>query len=401
MKAITLEDIKKARSIIQDKVQYTHLNHSRNLSQWIGTEIFLKLENQQTTGSFKIRGATNKMMSLTAAEKAKGVVASSAGNHAQGVALAAKNAGCKAKIVMPIHSPLVKVMATQNYGAEVILHGEIYDESYKRAREIEKEEGLTFVHPYEDPFIIAGQGTLGLELIEQLPDLESVLIPIGGGGLIAGIATALKAIKPHVKIIGAVPENNPGMYQMFKGEKPDLTLRQPTIADGLSVKTPSPVMYEQYLKKWVDDVVTVSEDEIAEAIVMLLERAKAVVEGSGAVSLAAAKKSKLNLGKKSIVVLTGGNIDLNAISKVIERGLSKKGRLARLSVVVSDKPGTLNRLTHILAEKRANVLQVDHDRLSAGLSLSETRIEFLIETRSSEHIFEIVNAFEAAGARVI
>lgn len=401
MKAITLDDIKQARANIQDKVQLTYLNHSRNLSQWIGTEVFLKLENQQTTGSFKIRGATNKIMSLSAAEKAKGVVASSAGNHAQGVALAAKNAGCKSKIVMPIHSPLVKVLATQNYGAEVILHGEIYDESYQRAREIEKQEGLTFVHPYEDPFIIAGQGTLGLELLVQIPDLDSVIIPIGGGGLISGVAAAIKAVNPNVKIFGAVPENNPGMFQMFKGSKPDLTQRQPTIADGLSVKIPSQAMYETYLKTMVDDVVTVSEDEIAEAIVMLLERAKAVVEGSGAVGLAAAKKGTLKLGKKTVIVLTGGNIDLNAISKVIERGLSKKGRLSRLSVIVSDRPGTLYRLTQVLAEKRANIMQVNHDRLSAGLSMSETKIEFLIETKSNEHIAEIVKAFEAAGARVI
>jgi len=401
MKAITLEDIKKARENIKDKIQLTHINPSRSLSQWIGTETLLKLENQQITGSFKLRGATNKMMNLSQAEKAKGVVASSAGNHAQGVALAAKNVGCKAKIVMPIHSPLVKVLATQNYGAEVLLHGEIYDESYQRARELEKQEGLTFVHPYEDPLIIAGQGTLGLELLEQVPDMDSVIIPIGGGGLISGVATAIKAMKPNVKIFGAVPENTPGMFRMFKQEKADQTERQPTIADGLAVKKPSPEMYETYLKKLVDDVVTVGEDEIAEAIVMLLERAKAVVEGSGAVSLAAAKNAKLKLGKKTVIVLTGGNIDLNTISKVIERGLSKKGRLSRLSVIVSDRPGTLFRLTQVLAEKRANILQVNHDRLSAGLSMSETRIEFLIETRSNEHIAEIIQAFKDAGARVI
>jgi threonine dehydratase len=344
----------------------------------------------------------NKMRSLSDDELKRGVVASSAGNHAQGVAYSATECGTKAHIVMPVNSPLVKVMATQGYGAEVILHGEIYDESYAHARELEKEKGLVFVHPYEDDKVIAGQGTIGLELLEALPELDSVVVPIGGGGLISGIATAIKSLKPECRVYGAVAENNPGMFNLYHGFHHNPGDRKPTIADGLAVKKPSPHMLETYIKPLVDDVATVSEDEIAESIVFLLERAKTVVEGSGAVGLAAAvkMKEKWNLGQKTCIVLCGGNIDMNAVSKVIERGLAKKGRLVRLAVIVPDKPGTLFKLTSILAAQNANVIQVEHDRLKPHLEINEAQIEFLLETRDENHISKIQNAFKEAGIRL-
>lgn len=399
MKSISLEDVRKAEQTLKGLIQRTQVNHSLSVSRLLNTKAYLKFENEQTTGSFKIRGAMNKIKHLSEEEKARGVVASSAGNHAQGVAYSASQVGCKAHIVMPTTSPMVKVLATQGYGAHVIQHGQIYDEAYAKARELEKENGYTFVHPYEDPMIIAGQGTLGLELMEQIADLDSVILPIGGGGLISGVATVIKTLKPSCRVYGAVAENSPGMQKLFYKKPLDNLSRKPTIADGLAVKSPSSSIYENYLARLVDDVVAVSEDEIAESIVMLLERAKTVVEGSGAVTLAAATKAKWQLGSTCCVVLSGGNIDLNTIAKVIERGLSRKGRITRISVIVPDRPGTLNRLTQVIADSRANILQVNHER-QGQMELSETRIDFLLETKSQTHIDEIKSLLEQTGAKL-
>lgn len=398
---ISLKDVEAAQSTIQDHVQKTQLSYSRSASEWLGANTYLKCENEQTTGSFKIRGALNKIMSLSEEERSRGIVASSAGNHAQGVAYSATKVGAKAHIVMPIHSPIVKATATQSYGAEVILHGEIYDESYAHARDLEKEKGYIFVHPYNDPLVMAGQGTIGLEILEQCSDLDSIVIPIGGGGLVSGIATAIKAIRPECKIYGVVSENAPGVYRLFKGQSMKSIPKRPTIADGIAIKSPSPEIVNEYITRLVDDIVTVEDDEVAEAMVFLLERAKTVVEGSGAAALAGAAKAGWKLGEKTCVLLSGGNIDLNAVSKVIEKGLSRRGRLARLTVVVGDRPGALNRLTKVMSAKRANIIEVKHDRLRAGLRLSETAIEFLVETRSEEHVKEIHAALEATGAEVI
>lgn len=397
---VLLNDILSARKRIQDMIQMTATNVSRSVSERLGTTVALKLENQQTTGSFKIRGSLNKMLNLSESELKKGVVASSAGNHAQGVAFAARKVGAVAHVVMPETAPLAKVIATQAYGAQVILKGRIYDESYQYARELEKQYGYTFVHPYEDPLVIAGQGTLGLEILEQIPDLESVVVPIGGGGLISGVATAIKSQRPNVKIYGVVSNAAPGMRQMFRKETVDPVSAVLTIADGISVKKPSELMYREYISKLVDDIVEVSDEEIAESIVYFLERAKTMVEGSGAVVLAGAEKAGWDLGKSCCLVLSGGNIDLNLVSKVIERGLSKRGRLIRLSAIVPDRPGTLLRLTNIIAEKGANILDVKHDRVRQGVLMSETAIEFLLETRSSTHAAEIQEAFRAIGARI-
>lgn len=397
---IGLDEILAAKNRIQDKIQETPINTSRSVSERLGTQVFLKLENQQTTGSFKIRGSLNKMLSLNSAELAKGLVASSAGNHAQGVAFAARSVGAKAHVVMPETAPLAKVIATQAYGAEVILKGRVYDEAYAHARELEKQKGYTFVHPFEDPLVIAGQGTLGLEVIEAIPDLDSIVVPIGGGGLISGVATAIKARRPQVRVYGVVSTSAPGMKQLFAKESVEPPSPVLTIADGISVKKPSETMYREYIARLVTDIVAVTDEEIAESIVYFLERAKTMVEGSGAVVLAGAEKAEWDLGKKCCMVLSGGNIDLNLVSKVIERGLSKRGRLIRVSVIVADRPGSLLKLTNIIAEKGANILDVKHDRVRQGVRLSETAIEFLLETRSSAHADELQDAFRAVGARI-
>ncbi len=397
---VTLEDIKKAQTVLKDVIKHTAVDQSISASKLLGSEIYFKYENQQITGSFKIRGAMNKIASLTEKEKAQGVIAASAGNHAQGVAYSATRAGVKSVIVMPVHAPLNKVNATRGYGAEVILHGEIFDEAYEYARKLEKEKSYTFVHPYEDPAVIAGQGTIGLELIESLPDLDSVVVPIGGGGLISGIATVIKALRPQCKVYGVQSAQAPGMMELFHKQEISVRKRMSTIADGIAVKKPSKVMCDSFISKFVDDIVTVTDDELAGAIVFLLERAKTVTEGSGAAGVAAVMNRKLDLGKKSCVLLCGGNIDLNIIAKVIEKGQISKGRLVELSVVVDDVPGNLNRLTQVIARESANILEVHHDRISQGLFLRETRIDFVLETTSFDHIERIKKALIEAGGRI-
>jgi threonine dehydratase len=399
---VTLEDILKAREVLKTIARNTELDLSVSASQLLGTEIHLKYENTQRTGSFKIRGAYNKIANLTAEEKARGVVASSAGNHAQGVALSATLAGVKSTIVMPENAPLTKVNATRGYGANVILKGEIYDDAYEHARFLEKEKGYVFVHPYEDPFVIAGQGTIGLEIHERLPDLDTIVIPIGGGGLISGISTALKALNPKVKIIGVQSDQAPGMSQLFHHQTPmPAKKRISTIADGIAIKHPSKQIYDDFISKNVDEVVTVSDDELAEAIVFLLERAKTLCEGSGAAAMAAVMNRKLQLGPKTCVLLCGGNVDLNVIAKIIDKGQFKRGRLVELSVVVDDLPGNLHRLTQAIAEQKANILEVHHDRISKHLVLRETRIDFVLETSSPEHIEQIKAALVATGGKIL
>lgn len=395
---VTLQDIQKAAEAIRPYIKKTELDVSASTSDIVGSQVYFKFENTQKTGSFKIRGATNKILNLTPEEKKRGVVASSAGNHAQGVALAATLNQVSSKIVMPMTAPLVKVTATKNYGAEVILHGSIYDEAYEKARDIEKSEGRVFVHPYEDFHVIAGQGTLALEILKEVPDLNSIVVPIGGGGMIAGIATAVKALNPKCKVIGVQAEGARSMAKSFEEKKisksPSTVL---TIADGIAIKNPSAFMLENYLLKLVDEVVTVSEDEIAASIVFLMERAKTVVEGAAATSVAATKKLKRKLGAKSCAILCGGNIDLNIIAKVIERGMKKSGRLARIQVAVRDIPGMLSQLTQAIAEKKANIIDVNHDRTFDGLYLGETAIEFVLETSGWEHTQSIEKSLAQFG----
>ncbi|MFN8791547.1 MAG: threonine ammonia-lyase [Bdellovibrionales bacterium] len=399
---VSFEDIQKARERLKSVAQLTPADQSTSASQIAGSEIYFKFENTQKTGSFKIRGAYNKISQLSAAEKSRGVVASSAGNHAQGVALSARLMGVPSTIVMPVTAPLAKVTATRHYGAEVVLHGEIYDEAFEKAKELEREKGLLFIPPYEDPHVIAGQGTLGLELYEQIPNLDTVVVPIGGGGLISGIGIALKTLNPKIRVIGVQSSQAPGMYDLFHQlSVTSVPRRISTIADGIAIKKPSKVMYENFISKYVDEIVTVSDDDIAGAIVFLLERAKTVAEGSGAAGWAAVMNRSLKLGKTTGVLLCGGNIDLNIVSKIIERGQIKRGRLVQLSVIVEDIPGQLYQLTRILAEQKANIMQVHHDRVSSGLFLRETRIDFVLETSSHEHVELIKAAIQKAGARLV
>ena len=394
---VSLSEIQQAHKNLEEVVRLTPVGRSTALSNRLNTEVYLKFENQQHTGSFKLRGAYNKISQLSEVEKKRGVIACSAGNHAQGVAFSATRLGVKSKIVMPVTASLSKVEATLDYGAEVIQHGEIYDEAYEKASELCQIENLTFVHPFEDPLVIAGQGTVGIEILNQIEDLESLVIPIGGGGLISGIATAVKTLRPQCRIIGVQSVKAPGMAQLFHKQALQNPQSLATIADGIAVKKPSPVMFESFISTLVDDVVTVSDDEIAEAIVLLLERSKTLTEGSGAAAVAAMMFHNLNLGKKTCALLCGGNIDLNTSAKIIERGQIRKGRLVCLSVVVEDLPGSLNRLTRVIAEQRANVLEVHHDRVHSGLSLRETRIDFVLETKNHEHIENLKRALKGQG----
>jgi threonine dehydratase len=398
-------DIEKARASLKQIARRTETGHSISASQAVGTEVYFKFENTQRTGSFKIRGAANKILNLSDFERKQGVVASSAGNHAQGVALSATLAKVKSIIVMPESAALNKVNATRGYGAQVVLKGEFYDQAYEHAKTIAKEQGLVFVHPYEDPHVIAGQGTIGIEIHEEVPDLQTLVVPIGGGGLISGTAIAMKSLNPKCRIIGVQSAQAPGMAQLFSHQnvqsKPTTpSKRISTIADGIAIKYPSQTMYENFISKYVDEIVTVTDDEIAEALTFLLERIKTVTEGSGAAAWAAVMNHKFRLGAKVGVILSGGNIDLNIVSKVIERGQIKRGRLVQLSVIIDDLPGNLNRLTQAIAEQNANVLEVHHDRVNQGLFLRETRVDFVLETTSSEHISIIKTALQAAGGRV-
>lgn len=393
---VNLDDVYAARQTISSTVLQTPI---RKVNAKVGEsihEIYVKLENLQLTGSFKLRGALNKMHSLNEDERRRGVIAASAGNHAQGVAFSATQLGIKSYIVMPETSPLVKIDATQNYGAEVILHGEYFDMAFKKARELEKEKGYTFVHPYQDPFVIAGQGTIGLEIFETLPQVDHVIVPIGGGGLISGIAMVLKKLRPSVRITGVVSQAAPGMRQMFEGIEPEI-LKVSTIADGIAVKTPSVEMYDNFISRYVDEIIEVSDEEIALAMVFLLEKMKTVTEGSGAAGFAALLSEKVKPVGQTCVLLCGGNVDLNTISRVIETGLRKAGRLARISVIVDDLPGNLARLTQTLAQEGANILEVFHDRASADLHLRETKIDFVLEIKSPAHLRQIEKAIELVG----
>ncbi|MFN8943248.1 MAG: threonine ammonia-lyase [Pseudobdellovibrionaceae bacterium] len=398
---VTISDIEAAYKNLKGFVHHTPLELSKSASAFVPAQVYLKFENLQKTGSFKIRGAFNKIANLTEEERKNGVVASSAGNHAQGVALSASLAKVKSTIVMPASASLSKVSATRGYGAEVILHGDIYDEAFEHAKELEKSRGLTFVHPYEDPFVIAGQGTIGIEILEAVSDLDSIIIPIGGGGLISGIATAMKKIKPSIKVYGVQSAKASSMSDLFHHQPFKNVGRISTIADGIAIKNPSKVMYDSFISKLVDDIVTVDDNEIAEAIVFLMERTKTVTEGSGAAAMAALMNRKLDLGAKTCVLLCGGNIDLNIISKIIERGQIKQGRIVRISAIVDDLPGNLNRLTQAIANQRANVLEVHHDRVRSGLFLRETQIDFVLECNSIEHSDKIKQSFIEAGAKIL
>lgn len=397
METLTLTQIQEAYANIRSSIQHTPLNYSGSFSSMTSSEIYLKLENLQKTGSFKVRGAANKISKLTLQEKKQGVLASSAGNHAQGVALAASRGGISATIVMPAGAPLTKVNATKGYGANVILYGNVYDDAYEKAREIQAESGATFIHPFDDLDVIAGQGTIGLEIFADLPDVDTVLVPIGGGGLIAGIAVALKSLKPGVRVLGVQASEAASMIAALQHGHPLAIENANTIADGIAVKRAGNLTFE-HIRDWVDDIVTVTEDEISAAILTFLERAKGISEGAGAVALAAALQGKVNLaGQKTVLVISGGNIDVNFLAQIIERGLRTIGRSMVLRTVLPDKPGSLEKLLNLVAEEQANVVTVEQVRYDLSVPLRYVRVTMTLETQNYAHQEKLLQRFQAAG----
>lgn len=395
-KIISQEDINKARERLQGIIRHTPLEPSEFFTQMTDSQIFLKLENMQKTGSFKMRGAYNKIASL-GKDVTKGVVAASAGNHAQGVALASRLAGISATIVMPEGAPITKVERTRDFGANVILTGQGYDDAFRKAQEIQQESGAVFVHAFDDPQVIAGQGTVGLEILEDLPDVDAVVVPIGGGGLISGVACAIKEQRPDIQIIGVEAADAPCMLEACKlGRVHELASAQ-TIADGIAVRRAGEITYEM-VQRYVDQIVTVDDEEIAWAILMLLENNKLVAEGAGAVGIAALLQKKCDLlSKKVAVVISGGNIDVNVVSIIIERGLVKAGRYLRLRTIVSDRPGSLQKLLSTLAEVDANVISIVHDRIKPNVPLKQAEVEIALETRNNAHISQIVESLDKKG----
>lgn len=395
--------IEEAALTIEGVVNPTPIVYSRTFSETFGMEIFFKLENLQKTGSFKARGAYNKISKLKAAGKVKGVIAASSGNHAQGVAWAAALCKVKSVIVMPETAPIIKRVATKGYGAEVFLHGTSFSDAFARAEEVAKERGLSFVHAFDDELIVAGQGTIGLEIAEQMPDVDTVIVPVGGGGLISGIATGLKSRLPKVRVIGVQARAYTSALDSFKKGRLVAGKSEPTIADGIAIKKIGKLPFK-YIKKNVDKIVSVGEETIAEAVLKLLERKKLSVEGAGAVGLAALMEGKVKLGnakkKKVLILLSGGNIDVTMLDRVIKLGLQKEGRIFKFTTVIDDKPGALSLLTSIIAESKSNILQMHHQRDAACVPIGSTRLEVILEVEDRIHSAQVVAAMERAGYEV-
>ena len=399
MEKVTIDDIRKAQDTIKDIVKRTDILESTKLSLLTNANIYYKCENLQKTGSFKVRGACNKIANLTEEEKSKGVIASSAGNHAQGVALGAKMNSIEATIVMPSTAPLAKVTATKSYGANVVLEGLVYDDAYAKAVEIQKETGATFLHPFNDKYVIAGQGTIGLEIFEQMNNkVDTILCPIGGGGIIAGIATAAKALNPNVKIVGVQTANIPSMYESMKSGKVTTAFKSTSIADGISVKTVGELTFN-IAKDLIDEVVLVQEDEIAEAVLFLMENQKVVAEGSGAVTTAAilSGKYKPKENENVVLIISGGNIDVNTLNRIVVKGLINSGRRFSFVTEIKDKPGGLAELTRILSNLDANIITAN---LSSTKAIGELSAQMTMETFDHEHIEKIKKAVSEAGFNI-
>ena len=394
---IQLSDVQTALGRIRADIRVSPCPRSETFSAVTGNSIYLKMDNQQRTGAFKERGALNRILSLSSDERARGVIAASAGNHAQGVSYHAGRHGVRARIVMPLPTPLTKVSATRAYGAEVVLHGTNYDEAYEKAMEPSQQDSLVLIHAFDDESVIAGQGTLGLEILQQHPDIEVIISPIGGGGLIGGVACAVKESRPSVKVYGVQPARIPSMKAAIAAGKPVTLDSAKTIADGIAVRRAGDYTLP-LVQKYVDDIVTVEEEEIANAILLLLEREKTLAEGAGAAAIAAVLNRKIQLQNKRVAVLVcGGNIDVTLLSRIIERGLVKDGRLVRLRVHLPDYPGALHRLTGILADHRANIVETSYDRAYHGVNLGDTAIDITMETRGPQHITELISALAGAG----
>lgn len=398
---IDVQEIVAARARTAPHLALTPCAPSAVFSDLFEGRAWFKFENLQRTGSFKERGALNRMLQMSDAERGRGVITASAGNHAQGVAYHASCLGIRATIVMPERTPLIKVTNTERFGARVILHGRSYDEAMVEAMRLQREEGQTMIHPFDDREVIVGQGTIGLELLEQCPELDVVVVPLGGGGLVSGIAAAVKASRPGVRVVGVEAENLPTAHAARAAGSLVTIPPGETIADGIAVRRIGERTYP-LIEALVDDIVLVSEEEIATAVLLLLEREKTVVEPAAATTLAAAVRGSLGevAGKNVVMVLSGGNIDVNLLSRIIERGLAHDGRLAELVVCVPDRPGALAGVTALLAEQGANILQLDHRRGAAGLRITEVEVEMTLETRGRSHVRAIVSAMEAAGYQV-
>jgi threonine dehydratase len=383
---VNVDDIIIAREKMKEVVHTTPLDYSKTFSQLSHNEVYLKLENLQKTGSFKARGSYNKLISLSKEELEKGVVAASAGNHAQGVAYSSKMLGVNCTIVMPKGAPLSKVLATKQYGAEVLLEGSTFDDALAYALELKEQRNATFIHAFDDDAVIAGQGTVGLEILDQLPDVEAIICPVGGGGLIAGVALAVKEKNPHIAVYGVQALACPSMKQSLKEERPVTVESKPTMADGIAVKKPGQKTFE-IIQKYVDDIFCVDEMEIARTMLMILERNKLLVEGSGASSLSALLYEKINLkNKKVVAVLSGGNVDMNFISRIIERGLVESGRYATFTITLEDKPGKLQRVLSSLTDLDANIQSVNLNRMGKNIYPGYAGVEISVETKNNEHI---------------
>ena len=394
---LTLEMIQDAQKALKGIARKTPLDAAPK----IGENIYIKAENLQLTGAFKLRGAYNKIRSLTKEEADRGVIACSAGNHAQGIALSATKLGIKSIICMPAGAPISKVEATKNYGAEVVLVPGVYDDAAREADRLAKEHGYTFAHPFNDPYVIAGQGTIGLEILDQLPDVDAVIVPVGGGGLISGVAFAIKSLKPDVKVYGVQAEGAPSMYRSLHEHKYQTLSAVSTFADGIQVKTPGELTYE-LCEEYVDDIVTVTEDETAAAILSLMENQKLVAEGAGAVPVAAALFHKLPIeGKKVVCLVSGGNIDVNILNRVITRGLVMSGRKANLTIALEDKPGQLQQVADIVSRCGSNVVSVLHDGSDPNMPISSCFLKLTLETRDNAQIEQIRQELTKAGFQLV
>ena len=396
---LTLDRVYNASRVLKEVVRETDMIYAPNIRK--DANVYLKTENLQVTGSFKVRGSYYKISQLTDEEKAKGVIACSAGNHAQGVALAATKCGIKSLICLPEGAPISKVEATKKYGAEVCMVKGVYDDAYSKAIELRDEKGYSFIHPFDDPDVIAGQGTIGLEIMEQLPNADAVIVPIGGGGLIAGVAYTIKQINPNCKVYGVQAAGAPSMEQAIADGKIETLDKVQTIADGIAVKTPGNLTYD-LVSKYVDGIVTVTDDEIALAILTLLEQHKLIAEGAGAVPVAAVLTGKIpNIeGKNVCCLVSGGNIDVTILSRVIERGLKMSGRTASITIALSDKPGQLSDVSGIIAKTGANVTSINYDSTDLDMNITDCYLRISVETRDFEHIIAIKNALKDAGFEV-
>lgn len=396
---LTLDRVYKASRVLKDVIRETDMILAPNIRK--GTNIYLKTENLQVTGSFKVRGSYFKISQLSEEERKKGVIACSAGNHAQGVALAATRSGIKSIICLPDGAPISKVEATKRYGAEVCMVKGVYDDAYKKAIELRDENGYCFIHPFDDPDVIAGQGTIGLEIMEQLPNVDAVIVPIGGGGLISGVAYTIKQINPNCKVYGVQAQGAPSMENSINDGQIETLPKVQTIADGIAVKTPGNLTYD-LVKEYVDGIVTVSDDEIALAILTLLEQQKLIAEGAGAVPVAAVLAGKIpDIDDKNICCLvSGGNVDVTVLSRVIERGLKMSGRTANITIALSDKPGQLSEVSSIIAQTGANVTSINYDSTDLDMNITDCYLRIDVETRDFAHIVAIKSALREAGFEV-